>query len=287
LDNNVNGLIVDCAPANDGYRTTRVGNAAKLNVEIDRPGTVWRRIAVSASLPGGAGNIIIQLADAIGSCNFAGGDVALLFQAPMVEAGGTASAWSRPPAELWLQEDEQLQGDGVNLLAGADEKSMQLAGARIELDGDNALVTDERVFRLVTSGESGEHYAVMSWAAPVAGQTTFSIYVHRSSAAWVRLQLLDNNVNGFIVDYALASDTYRTTRVGTARKLNVEVDKSSTDWRRIAVSALLTVGAGNIIIQLADTTGSTNFAGGEVALLFQAPMVEAGGTASAWRRPSA
>jgi hypothetical protein len=186
---------------------------------------------------------------------------------------------------VWLQDGEKLQGDGVNLLAGVDEKSMQLAGARIELDRDKGLITGEEVFRLVTNGESGEHYAVLSWAAPVAGQTTFSMYVRRSSTASVRLQLLDDNVNGLIVDYALATDAYRATRVGKATKLDLEVDKSGTDWYRIAISASLPSATGKIIIQLADPTGSSNFARGDVSLLFQAPMVEAGGTASAWCRP--
>jgi amino acid adenylation domain-containing protein len=187
----------------------------------------------------------------------------------------------------WLQDGEKLQGGGVNLLEGVDEKSMYLAGARIELDNDKGLLTGEGVFRLVTNGESGEHYAVLSWAAPVAGQTIFSIYVRRSSTAWVRLQLLDDSVNGLIVDYALASDAYRATRVGKATKLDLEVDKSGTDWRRIAVSASLPAATGKIIIQLADPTGSSNFARGDVSLLFQAPMVEVGGTASAWCRPVA
>jgi hypothetical protein len=188
----------------------------------------------------------------------------------------------------WLRDGEKLQGSGVNLLAGVDERSMQLAGARIELVHDKSrMINGEGVFRLVTNGEPGEHYAVMSWAAPAAGQTTFSIYVRRSSALWVRLQLLDDSINGLIVDYALATDAYRATRIGKATKLGVEADKSSPHWRRIALSASLPASVGKIIIQLADPTGSSNFAGGDVALGFQAPMVEAGGAASGWCRPPA
>jgi hypothetical protein len=185
----------------------------------------------------------------------------------------------------WLQEREKMRGDGVNLLAGVDEKSMQLTGARIELGSDRGPVAGEGVFRLATNGGSGEHFAVMPWAAPVAGQTTFSVYVRRSSTESVRLQLLDDNVNGLIVDYALATDAYTANRVGKAAKLNVEVDKSSTDWCRLAVSARLPAITGKIIIQLADPTGASNFAGEDVALLFQAPMVETGGTTSPWCRP--
>jgi hypothetical protein len=96
LDSGGNGLISDFELDSSVTNLIKAGRVADTGFTASDLGDDWVRLALTASLPGSGGTVILQLTKPEGVTNFAGGSTELLLQAPMLEQGAVPSVFCRP-----------------------------------------------------------------------------------------------------------------------------------------------------------------------------------------------
>jgi hypothetical protein len=274
LDDRANGVIGDFNLETRAVSLSRMGTSSKIDADIDEAEDGWMSISVTGTLDGPS-QVILQLLDREGKTAFAPAGEALEISAVQVERGQTASPYmptSGPGSPGFIG------GDGINLVENSERlKQVGLADSSLE-----AVVgaTTPRVYRLAATGSNGEHYASITGVPTAAGPYTASVQVRKAPGAGFRLQLLDTRAaSGAIGDFNLETRSISLTGIGTARKIDANIDEAKDGWMAISVTGTLD-GPSQVILQLLDPEGRTAFAPGGESLEIRGVQVERGQTAS-------
>ena len=284
LDAASDGLIADfdLKRRTSSSMRTRTSSAQQLRGGTEPLTGGWSRIWFGAILPAGEMRIVVQFSNAEGNFGFEPSGEGLFLRALQLEKGQSATAY-RPTSGQ--QRNAARSGDGVNRLSGVAAKSLGASHVTISELSESGPARGAPVLRLAASTDQSEHYASTGWKGERAGPYTLSVYVREQKDAAVRLQLLDASSNGAVLDYRLTDGAAGMQRIGASDGLDFSVEKVSSGWLRLSLTANLPGNQGSVIVQLATASGGTSFAGSGRALTIQAPMVEYGETASAFCAP--
>jgi len=278
FDREKNGLFADFDLQNRTAVTDPIGGASfRLAAATEADGG-WLRASISARLPFGDPQIVLQLLDKDCKDNFEPNGEAILVRGFQFERGQSASSY-HPTSGPGPGSPGFMAGDGKNRIERPEALETMAGKGAIA-----ALVpvfhSSPRIYRLSATGPASEHYVGIGGIATERGPYTLALEARPSGTVRLRLQILDNGNSGTVGDFDLLQSDVSVAKVGSAQYGDADIQPSAGDWRRLTLTTSLGGGGARILLQLLDREGSGSFVPAGEAVELRAVQLERGQSVS-------
>jgi hypothetical protein len=283
LDRASGGLLGDVDLRKGTVDMTMVGAAQDLCAGVTPRDDGWRHVWMSVRLHDKNPIVLLQLADRAGHTDFNAGGEAVLLRAVQLERGQSASPYQATPAR---SDPDLAAGDGRNRIERPEALETAVGQSAIAVltpITDDAAVP--RAYRLAATGPAGEHYVGIGGIPTEPGPHTLSLEARPAGGARLRLQILDDASNGALGDFDLAADTRSVIPLGAGTTPDGTIAPVDGDWRRLTLTAPLSIGSARVLLQVLDRHGGSAFPADGETIDLRAVKLERGSTASAYRTP--
>jgi hypothetical protein len=175
-------------------------------------------------------------------------------------------------------------GDGINRVISSEALQTVTRGAGVDFKVDTeANGARPTTYSLTATGYEGEHYVQLPGRDTPAGAYVFSVFINPSAGTRVRLQLLDKNIHGVIVDFNFEERAISAQKLGRVTALRSPMEPIEGSWYKIAVTTVLPAEGARALIQLLDKAGRNTFVAQGESVRFHSVQLEAGQRASSYR----